>query len=87
VVGTRVWASVLTGIISCAIFAAIASIHLDAQGLYQDELFQAKGAFTYVGGPPRNALAVFGIPLLKNWPPEDTSRLGPGDFLELVPWP
>ena len=51
--------SLVVGIVSCILFAFICRIHLDAQGLYQDELFQATGSFTYSGKTPVAWLTIF----------------------------
>jgi hypothetical protein len=47
-------------------FLWLATVRLDAQGLYYDELHQAAGAFTYLGSPPEYfaLFTVRGIPLL-----------------------
>ena len=59
-------AAILAGLAAAALFVAISSINLGAQGLYQDEILQATGSFAYVGGEPVGALAVKGIPLMNN---------------------
>ncbi len=42
----------LIAVAAAALFAAIASVNLDGQGPYYDELHQATGAFTWTGSPP-----------------------------------
>jgi hypothetical protein len=56
----------LIGAAAAALFIALASRNLEAQGLYQDEALQASGAFAYVGGPPIAAVSIRGVPVLNN---------------------
>jgi hypothetical protein len=48
------------------VFLGLATVRLDAQGLYYDELHQATGAFTYLGMPPEmfSLEPIHGLPLL-----------------------
>jgi hypothetical protein len=48
------------------VFLGLATVRLDAQGLYYDELHQATGAFTYLGMPPEmfSSVSIHGLPLL-----------------------
>jgi hypothetical protein len=47
------------------VFLGLATVRLEAQGLYYDELHQATGAFTYLGMPPEmfSAYTIHGFPL------------------------
>jgi hypothetical protein len=47
------------------VFLGLATVKLDAQGLYYDELHQATGAFTYLGMPPQmfSHYSIRGVPL------------------------
>ena len=47
------------------VFLGLATVRLDAQGLYYDELHQATGAFTYLGMPPGmfSLYPIHGLPL------------------------
>jgi hypothetical protein len=47
------------------LFLGLATVRLEAQGLYYDELHQATGAFTYLGMPPEmfSAYTIHGLPL------------------------
>jgi len=44
--------SALVAVLAAAVLVAIASIKLEGQGPYYDELHQATGAFTWTGSPP-----------------------------------
>src|SRR5262245_16814444 len=60
------WPVMGLALLSAAVFFWLATVRLDAQGLYYDELHQATGAFTYLGSPPDYfaLFPVYGIPLL-----------------------
>src|SRR5262245_46027825 len=46
------WLVTGLSLLPAVIFLWLATVRLDAQGLYYDELHQAAGAFTYLGSPP-----------------------------------
>jgi hypothetical protein len=50
-----------------AAFLTLNTVHLDGQGLYYDEVFQAIGSFAYIGRPTQgfSTLEVHEIPKLQ----------------------
>src|SRR5512132_4167100 len=60
------WLVTGLSLLPAMVFLWLATVRLDAQGLYYDELHQAAGAFTYLGSPPEYfaLFTVRGIPLL-----------------------
>ncbi|MCD4749221.1 MAG: hypothetical protein K8R59_07595 [Thermoanaerobaculales bacterium] len=56
----------LLGLLAAAVYIMLASNHLDAQGLYHDELHQAPAAFAYTGLRPQAFAPVMicGVPVL-----------------------
>jgi hypothetical protein len=46
-------AAMAVGLVAAGVFVALATLRLEAQGPYYDELHQATGAFTWLGSPPR----------------------------------
>jgi hypothetical protein len=60
------WLVTGLSLLPAMVFLWLATVRLDAQGLYYDELHQAAGAFTYLGSLPEYfaLFTVRGIPLL-----------------------
>ena len=57
--------AITIGIVAACIFTIMASVNLDSQGVYYDELHQAPAAFSYLGKHPTMFTKSFGgIPLL-----------------------
>jgi hypothetical protein len=61
---SRYWALAIL-LLPPLVYLGLATVRLDAQGLYYDELHQATGAFTYLGRPPWwfSRYPIHGLPL------------------------